>query len=585
MKELRGISAVPGIAIGTAFVYPDDENPAIPRYGILDADVADEWARLEDAVAKAEAEVRVLKDRASAEAGEEHAKIFDAHLLMLSDPDFFDQMRAKLESLNHNIEWVIWDLARDLSQKLSEASDPYLKERAIDIHDVSQRVLNHLLFRNTISLADLHEEVLLVAHNLLPSEALMMNKQMVKGIAMDMGGRTSHTAILARAFQIPAVLGITDATTVIKNGDTVILDGVSGKVFVNPDEATVEHYRRLTEQLKKTELALLVDRDLPAETSDGRRVTIKANIEIPEEVDLVLAHGADGIGLYRSEFLFLTPGRAADEEEQFEAYRRVVAAMGGKPVTIRTLDVGGDKLIPEFQAQEEKNPLLGWRAVRYCLSRMEMFKMQLRALLRASAFGDLRIMFPMISGLEELDQALSALEEAKRECRAKGQAFAEDLQVGTMIEIPSAAMTADILAERSQFFSIGTNDLIQYSIAVDRGNERVAYLAQPFHPAVLRFVKLVIDSAHQKGIAAAMCGELAGDPNATAVLLGLGLDEFSMSAPSILPVKRIVRGCSMTDCRSLAEDVMAMSSWYDIEARIRSWMAERFPVSPEAESL
>ncbi len=576
MKELRGISAAPGVAMGKAFLYTDDESPSIPRYGIRVGDIESEWARLTDAVRAAEEEVRELAERASLEMGVEHAKIFEAHLLMLGDPDLMEQIRDRLTAQKRNIEWVVWDLARDLYQKMSAAQDAYLRERAIDISDVSQRLLNRLLHVKKMSLAELPDDVVLVTHNLLPSDTLVMDKKRVKGIAMNMGGRTSHTAILARAFEIPAVLGLTEATREIASGDFVIVDGSSGIVLVNPEEAVVERYRGLTERMRADVSNLLSERDLPAVTTDGRRVALKANIEIPEEADHVLDHGAEGIGLYRSEFLFLSSGYKADEESQYEAYKRVIEALPGKPVTIRTLDVGGDKIIPELQ-EEEKNPLLGWRAIRFCLAHRELFKTQLRALIRASAAGDLRIMFPMISGIEEYEAALEVLEEAKAECRAKGHTCCDSLTVGLMVEIPSAAMTADILAARTAFFSIGTNDLVQYSLAADRGNERVAYLAQPFHPAVLRFIKTTIDAAHAAGIPAAMCGELAGDPMATAVLLGFGLDEFSMSAASIPLVKRIIRGSSAADCASLAEQALKLCSYRDVEALVRSWMDVRFP--------
>jgi phosphotransferase system enzyme I (PtsI) len=404
-----------------------------------------------------------------------------------------------------------------------------------------------------------------------------MNKSHVKALVLDMGGMTSHTAILARAFEIPAVLGLSNASLEIKDGDTVAVDGDSGRVIVNPDETTLQKYRTITVNLQKIAGELGALRDLNAETLDGVRVQLKANIEIPEEAEHAIQYGAEGIGLYRSEFLFLTQGSATDEEQQYRAYRTVVSAMGGKPVTIRTLDVGGDKLIPELQSKAEKNPLLGWRAIRFCLSHRDLFKTQLRALLRSSVEGNLKIMFPMISGIEELEDALAVLEEAKAECRKRGQAFAENLEVGTMIEIPSAAMTADILAKRSAFFSIGTNDLVQYSIAVDRGNERTAYLAQPFHPAVLRFIKRTIDAAHTMGIPVAMCGELAGDPQATGILLGLGLDEFSMSASSIPRVKKVIRSCRASDCRLLAENALALSSYRDVQTLVQKWMDQRFP--------
>lgn len=563
--------------MGKAFLYIDDESPAIPRYGIREADVESEWERLNEAVRTAEAEVRELAERASREMGAEHAKIFEAHLLMLADPDLMDQIRDRLSAQRRNVEWVVWDLARELFQKMSAAQDPYLRERAIDISDVSRRLLDRLLHVKKVSLAELSEDIILVTPNLLPSDALIMDKRRVKGIAMNMGGRTSHTAILARAFEIPAVLGLSDATREIADGAFVIVDGAAGRVIVDPDEATIDHFRTLTLRIRADATELLAERDLPAVTTDGRRVELKANIEIPEEADHVLAHGAEGIGLYRSEFLFLSAGYAADEDGQYEAYRRVLEALPGKSVTIRTLDVGGDKIIPDLQGADEKNPLLGWRAVRFCLAHRDLFKTQLRALLRASAAGNLRIMFPMISGIEELEAATEVLDEAKAECREKGYAYCDDIEVGTMIEIPSAAMTADILAEKSAFFSIGTNDLVQYSIAADRGNERVAYLAQPFHPAVLRFVKATIDAAHARGIPAAMCGELAGDPQATAILIGLGLDEFSMSAPSIPLVKRIVRGSCAADCEELARKALELRSYRDIESLVRRWMAEHFP--------
>ncbi len=575
MKEFKGISASSGVAIGKAFLYVDDVFSHIPRYTITRDEVELEWTRFLDAVLAAEAEVLELLERANREMGEEQAKIFESHLMMLRDEDLKDQIQTKLSKTNQNIEWVLWEISRELTQKLSGSNDTYLQERVADIFDVSRRVLHKLLFIKKVSLADLQEEVILVTHDLLPSDALVMNKRFVKGIAMDMGGPTSHTAILARAFEIPAVLGLSTATVEIKNGDLVIVDGISGHIICAPTEAVLDRYQRMAVQLKRMAEDLKTLQDLPAETTDGYRVTLKANIEIPEEAPLALQNGAEGIGLYRSEFLFLTPGQSADEERQYRAYRQVIQAMDGKPVTIRTLDVGGDKIIPDLQATEEKNPLLGWRAIRFCLAHREFFKTQLKALLRSSVHGNLKIMFPMISGIEELEAALSVLEEAKGELNARGESVAADLEVGVMIEIPSAAMTADILAKRAAFFSIGTNDLVQYSLAVDRGNERIAYLAQPFHPAVLRFIKRTIDAAHDTGIPAAMCGELAGNPRATALLLGLGLDEFSMSASSIPLVKKIIRSVSRSDCERLAADTLACTSYREVETLVTQWMTQR----------
>ena len=577
MKELVGVPASSGVAIGKVFLYKDDIFSQIPRYAIHEGNVEGEWKRFVEANQSAQREVQDLRDRAQREMGDEQAKIFEAHLLMLSDEDIHDQLKNRLETSLENIEWVVWENSRALAQKLNTAQDPALRDRAADIYDVSRRLLNNLLSIKKISLTELTSDCVLVARDLLPSDALVMNRSHVKALVLDMGGMTSHTAILARAFEIPAVLGLSKASLEIKDGDTAVVDGSSGRVIVNPDEATLQKYRTITINLQKIAGELEALRDLPAETLDGVRFQLKANIEIPEEAEHAIQYGAEGIGLYRSEFLFLTAGSATDEEQQYQAYRTVVSAMGGKPVTIRTLDVGGDKLIPDLQSKEEKNPLLGWRAIRFCLSHRDLFKTQLRALLRSSVEGNLKIMFPMISGIEELEDALEVLEEAKAECRERGQAFAENLEVGTMIEIPSAAMTADILAKRSAFFSIGTNDLVQYSIAVDRGNERTAYLAQPFHPAVLRFIKRTIDAAHTMGIPAAMCGELAGDPQATGILLGLGLDEFSMSASSIPRVKRVIRSCGASDCRLLAENALALSSYRDVQKLVQQWMDQRFP--------
>jgi phosphotransferase system enzyme I (PtsI) len=577
MKTFTGISASPGIAIGKAFLYLEEDFPEIPRYSIKKNQIETEWARLLKANGEAAEEIRALQERASREMSKEQADIFAAHLLMLEDVDFQDQIKERLKADLQNIEWVVWDISHELALKLMAAPDPLFRERAVDISDVSRRIIDKLLAITRFSLADLNQDVILVVHDLLPSNVLNMNKARVKGLVMDMGSRTSHTAILARAFNIPAVLGLSDITREIKDGDKLVVNGTTGDVIVNPDRSAVVQNEGAISKFRKMSDDLLALRDLPAETLDGRRVALKANIEVPEEADQAVRYGAEGIGLYRSEFLFLTPGKTAEEEEQYQAYSHVLKTLGDLPVTIRTMDVGGDKLLPSLQATDEKNPLLGWRAIRFSLANPELFKTQLRALLRASMDGNVRIMFPMISGIEELERALALLEEARVECRKRGHAFAKDIKVGTMIEVPSAVMTADILAERSDFFSIGTNDLVQYTLAADRGNERVNYLGQPNHPAVLRFLKMTIDAAHQKGIRAAMCGELAGDPSVTPLLLGLGLDEFSMAASSIPQVKRIIRGVSMESCRALAEEVLRSTSYQHINSLMESWMAGAFP--------
>jgi phosphotransferase system enzyme I (PtsI) len=577
VRKLTGIPASSGIAIGKAFLYLEDDFPEIPRYAIGKTQIEAEWGRLIEAIAEADREIRALHERASRDMTKEQADIFEAHLLMLEDPEFQGQIKKELKSTLLNIEWVVWDISRRQVQKLAASADAYLRERAADIADVSRRVMNKLLSITRFSLADLSEDVILVAHDLLPSDVLAMNKNRVKGIAMDMGSRTSHTAILARAFAIPAVLGLSSISSEINDGEMLVVNGDSGRITLGPDKKSLQQYEKAIAQYRKTYDKLLAMRELPAETLDGYPVSLKANIEIPEEAEQVMRYGAEGIGLYRSEFLFLTSGQSAEEEEQYQAYSRVIRAMKGLPVTIRTVDVGGDKILPDLQDTNEKNPLLGWRAVRFCLALPELFKTQFRAILRASVEGPVKIMFPMISGVEELEQSLVLLEEAKAECRDRGQAYSEDIETGTMIEIPSAAMTADILAARSRFFSIGTNDLIQYTLAADRGNEKVGYLAQPFHPAMIRLLKQIIDAAHKGGIKAAMCGELAGDPSATALLLGMGLDEFSMTASSIPVVKQIIRGATLESCRALAEAALGCISFKQISDLAASWMAEYFP--------
>ena len=579
MKTYTGIPAAAGVAIGKAFVYPEDTIPEIPRYSIKETETAGEWDRLQRAIAAASLEVRALYQRASREMSQEQADIFQAHLFMLEDVDFQEQLQDRLKKNLQNVEWIVWDLSREINQKLMMSPDPIFRERAIDIADVAKRVITCLLCvtRSRFSLADLDEDVILVAHDLMPSDALIMNKSRVKALAMDEGSRTSHTAILARAFNIPAVLGLATLSREIKDGETLVLNGTSGTVIVDPDKKTLAAQAAEEERQRIQTGKLTALRDLPAETTDGRRVALKANIEFPEEAERALEYGAEGIGLYRSEFLYIAPGRSAEEEAQYRAYSHVLKTVGKLPVTIRTVDVGGDKVLPELQMVNEKNPLLGWRAIRFSLAHPELFKVQLRAILRASVEGSVKIMFPMISGIEELDEALALLDEARAECKKKGQSVSDTIETGVMIEIPSAAMTADILAEKSDFFSVGTNDLIQYSLAVDRGNEKVNYLGDQCHPAIIRFIKRVIDSAHEKGIKAAMCGEMAGDPEVTAMLVGLGLDEFSMTASSIPQVKQIIRSVSFASCAALAAQCLQCRSVGEARSALAAWMTAHVP--------
>ena len=572
MNELSGIPASPGIAAAPPFLFLTEDGSSVPVRPIAPDEVSLEWQRFLAAVAKARIDVTTLRDKAKLEAGEEQAAIFESHLLMLSDPDLHDRIERGLNQSLVNVERVIVDIERELVDKLGQAEDPSLRDRGTDIEDVSRRVLGHLLERERQNLALIDHDVVLVARDLLPSDMISMNRARVKAVVIESGGRTSHVAILARAFEIPAVVGVVGAASKLKGARLVAIDGDRGIVVADPDEALLKRHAEARSLAAQRQHELDALRELPASTTDGARVFVKANIEVPEEAEAVLAHGADGVGLFRSEFLFLG-GHVPDEEEQFLAYKRVIQALKGAPVTIRTLDIGGDKVLPELGAQDEKNPLLGWRAIRFCLSRVDIFKTQLRAILRASVFGETRIMFPMIATADELERALAIVDEARSELAAKGQRFADGIPIGIMIEIPAAAMTSDILARKADFFSIGTNDLIQYTMAVDRGNEKVAYLHEPYHPAVLRLVQRTIESGKAAGIPVGMCGEMAADPSSAIVLLGFGLDEFSMSSAAVPAVKRAIRSTSLADARSVAQAVMALSTSSEVAAYLSSRLA------------
>ncbi|MCL2043784.1 MAG: phosphoenolpyruvate--protein phosphotransferase [Treponema sp.] len=573
MKTFIGIPASAGIAIAKAFVYVDETTFEIPRFRIDKTMAAAEWDRLQQAVTRAAEEVSALHKRAQQEVSREHADIFQAHLFLLEDTDFHDQIKNLLDTNLLNVEWIVWDVSREISHKLMQSPDPVFRERAVDIADISRRIICNLLgiTCSRTALAELDKDIILAAHDLMPSDMLTMNKSRVKGIALDEGSSTCHTAILARAFNIPAVMGLSDFSKQINDGEMLALNGTSGNITVNPDKQSLTQYKTDEKEQQKQIKRLNSLRELPAQTTDGYRVALKANIGFLEEAASLKQYGAEGIGLYRSEFLYITPGKAAEEETQYHAYSHVLKAMGKHSVTIRTIDVGGDKIAPELLTVNEKNPLLGWRAIRLSLANPGLFKVQLRAMLRASVHGTMRIMFPLISGIEEMEQALALLDEARAECKKKKQPWSDSVEVGAMIEIPSAAITADILAEKSDFFSIGTNDLIQYSLAVDRGNEKVSYLGDALHPAVLRFLKQTIDAAHAKGIKAAVCGELASDPEVTGILLGLGLDELSMAAPSIPRIKEIIRSVSLESCKALAVQALQGRSIAEVRAAADEW--------------
>ncbi|MBN2443940.1 MAG: phosphoenolpyruvate--protein phosphotransferase [Spirochaetales bacterium] len=580
MNEYKGFAASPGISIGKSYLYIEKEY-ATPKYDIPEEEIKSEHERFLKAVVKATDEIKGLKNQKKKKISKEECRLMDSHILMLNDPEIKSKIVKNLHEKKKNVEWILFEVIEENIEKLNALEDPYLRERTTDLVDISQRILRHLLLKRRQSLADLTEEVIVVANSLLPSDILVMNKEMVIGIVTDTGSITSHIAILAKSLRIPAVVGLSNISELIRQGDEIIVDGNNGKVIVKPGQSLKRLFISNLKKWKAHEIKLLDLNELPATTLDGRTVMLESNIELPEELESVISHGADGIGLYRSEFLFIKPEIFPSEEQQYIAYKNVLEFMGDKGVCIRTLDYGGEKITTAFHEKHEENPILGWRAVRFYLSHPEVLKTQLRALLRASIHGNLRIMFPMISGVEELEKILGMTEEVKIDLRKSKIDFNEDIEIGIMIEVPSAALTSDILANYVDFFSIGTNDLIQYTIAVDRGNERVAYLYEPFHPAVLRLIQKVINSAKDSGIKIEMCGEMAGNIYATIILLGLGLESFSMISFRIPKIKKLIRSVSYEDTVKLTEEVMKLSHAKQIETRIKQWMEEHLDFDPD----
>jgi phosphotransferase system enzyme I (PtsI) len=556
MTVLYGIPVSAGYAVNRVFICHDIEFPSIPRYEVKAGDAPVHWHRLQDILDERAAQLQVQLDSLSPDKDKVQFDILTVHLLMLHDPDFLDQAHERLFKRKENIEWAVWDIAHNMVQKLKESEDAYLRERAADIADMSDMLVRRLLSIEEISLADLREEVILVAHDLMPSQTLTMNRRFVKGIVMEAGSDMSHTAILARSFGIPAIAGVPQAVKSMRQGDCIAIDGGTGEIVINPDNAKKTAIRQAMKRYARERENLFSMRTLKAVTQDGKEITLKANIQMAEEMDMIFEYGAEGVGLFRSEFLFLTPGEPMEEDRQTAIYTQVVKAARGFGVVIRTSDVGGDKVQPASFSLEEKNPLLGWRAIRVSLATPQLFKTQLRAILRASAFGDARILFPMISGLQEMEAALALLEESKAELRVRGIAFNENIQSGSMIEIPAAAVAADILARKCAFFSIGTNDLMQYAFAVDRGNERVNYLADPRHPAFLRLIQMTVAAGHKENIPVSVCGEIGGNPDLVPLLIGLGVDEFSMTAAQIPLVKQAVRAARFSECESLARNAL-----------------------------
>ncbi|AMV10263.1 phosphoenolpyruvate--protein phosphotransferase [Geobacillus thermoleovorans] len=565
-KTIHGIAASSGIAIAKAYRL---ETPHLAAEKRTVADVEAEIARLEAAFAKAKEELEAIKQHALEKLGEDKAAIFAAHLLVLDDPELLNPIKEKIKTEQVNAEYALHETASFFISMFEGMDNEYMKERAADIRDVTKRVLAHLLGVTISNPSLISEEVVIIAEDLTPSDTAQLNRQYVKGFATDIGGRTSHSAIMARSLEIPAVVGTKAITAEVQNGDIVIVDGLDGQVVVNPSPELLARYeeKRARYEEQKAEWAKLVDQ--PTVTADGVHVELAANIGTPDDVKGALANGAEGIGLYRTEFLYMGRSELPTEDEQFAAYKMVLEQMGGKPVVVRTLDIGGDKELPYLQLPKEMNPFLGFRAIRLCLEMQDMFRTQLRALLRASVHGNLKIMFPMIATLDEFRQAKAILLEEKEALLRQGVPVADGIEVGMMVEIPAAAVMADQFAREVDFFSIGTNDLIQYTMAADRMNERVSYLYQPYNPAILRLISYVIDAAHREGKWVGMCGEMAGDPIAIPILLALGLDEFSMSATSILPARAQLKRLSKEDAVCVKETVLSLGTAEEVVSFVK----------------
>ena len=565
-----------GIAEGKAYLLARKKTKFSKRY-VAQEHVDKEIRRVQEALEKSKADLRKIKETLTHEAVHEHLFILDSHLMILEDPMLVDSVSEIITLERKNAEWALLTAFDNLKRVFNGSENEYLRERKSDFDYLCNWILKHLAGRGEESLQHINDKVVLVSHYLSPAETAQMDREKVIGFVTDLGGKTSHTAILARAMKIPAVVGAEKATQEINAGDRIILDGIEGLVVVNPTRETLDHYRNRKVQYGNLERDLLKARDLPAETLEGKRIQLTANIEMVEEANSVLEYGAEGIGLYRTEFLCLSQGRIPCEEEHFQVYRSVVERVAPYPVNIRTFDFGSDKSPDIASLRQERNPALGLRSIRYCLREPEIFKDQLRAILRASHYGKLRILFPMVSGLSELEKAKAIYEEAKEEVREKGQPYDPNVEIGIMVEVPSAALIADVLAKEVDFFSVGTNDLIQYCMAIDRVNKEVAYLYEPLHPSILRILKFVVEAGHAAGIRVGMCGEMASDPRYIFVLLGFGFDQLSMVSSMIPWVKRIIRSSRHEEAKSLVEMLLATKHGKENEMTLSTWIQEKYP--------
>ncbi|OHD64840.1 MAG: phosphoenolpyruvate--protein phosphotransferase [Spirochaetes bacterium RBG_13_51_14] len=573
----KGIVASPGIRVGKAYVYHGDKI-IIPKYTIREDEITYEIARFEKAVEQTKEELKAIQEQIARNLSKDMADIFMSHIMVLEDPQIEEKVRKTIIEQKRNAEWAINDISLELINSLSSIEDDYLRERIIDISDINKRLISNLQATESSSLQDITEEVIIFASDLTPSETALMNKDHILAFVTDKGARTSHTAIMARALEIPAIVGTINATSLVKNGDSVIVDAVHGRIIVDPTPEEINEFRRYEEEFLELELELAKLTNLPAQTLDAEEVFIYGNIEIPDEMKIIKDHGAQGIGLFRSEFLFMDQS-LPDEDKQFQEYRRVVEYFNPMPVTIRTIDVGADKVYAYTNHYKERNPFLGCRAIRFSLENENLFRIQLRAILRASNFGNVKLMFPMITTIEEFKRARNITEEIMQDFRSNGTPFDEKIKIGLMIEVPSAVVNADILAKYADFFSVGTNDLVQYLLAVDRISEKIAYLYNPLNLSVLRFLKQIVDTARNNATLLSICGEMAGEPQYTMVLLGLGFRHLSMGPIYMYQVKKVVRSVSIAECESLVNSLLSMESTDEIEKLVRKKFKEKIDLS------
>ena len=576
-RTYKGIGVSPGIAIGRAVIV-EKRVASVYRVPIREEEVPSEVTRFMESLEKTRDELLELKFKVARSMGDEYAQIFEAHAMMVGDASFADKVAQKIETEQVNAEWALAEVQEELQARFASFDDEYLRERVADVKDVAERVLVNLQGVAHHDLSEITHDVVILADDLTPSDTIHFNRRPIVGFATEVGGRTSHTSIIAKSLFMPAVIGVPRLTKIVDNDELVIVDGYEGTIVVNPTPAMVTEYLGRESRHEEAEKKLLENREQPATTRDNHRISLQANIELVEELDDARKFGAEGIGLYRSEFLYIsTSPDLPTEEEHFNVYRQLAEATAPNWCVIRTFDLGGKKLAREVMGSKEDNPVLGLRALRLCMQHRDMFRTQLRALLRASAFGKIKIMFPLVSGVQELRQVKTLIREVRLELDAEGVAYNKELQIGIMIEVPSAAVIADFLATEADFFAIGTNDLIQYSLAIDRGNENVSYLYEPLHPALLRLIKGVIDAGKRAGIPVSMCGEMASDPIYAIVLLGLGLEIFSMNPSSIPVVKNVIRSVRYRDCRRIAEAALQKKTAQEIEEFIIESVAMRFP--------